>query len=389
MIAIVAVGYNRPDTMSCLLQSLTEADYCGDSVDLIVSVDRGNNQDSVIKVAESLEWIVGEKIIRKYEERQGLRKHILACGDLTEQYDAVVVLEDDLIVSPSFYKYVKEAVLFYEKDDRIAGISLYSYAANEFCDKVFQPVNNGYDTYMMQVAQSWGQCWTKSMWNRFREWNFSDCENLPERIADMPARIYRWGRTSWKKNFMAYIVSQDKYFVYPYVSFSTNRSEAGTHRDASTGDYQVTIVEGANIKELNFARFEDSIKYDVYFERINVQLLQDEYKNKRVCMDLYGLKSKFENYDILFSSQALPYKLIMSIGLSFRPMEINCYRLVEGRGVFMYDITKKSSFPTERDLKLNRFAQLEYNTIAANWHLALSYGIYGFFRAIKRRIWGQ
>ena len=117
-IAIVAVGYNRPDSMEQLLNTVVKADYANDKVDLIVSIDKGEKQNEIVKVAEKVEWLFGNKIIRAFPERQGLRKHIIQCGDLTEKYDAVVVLEDDLNVSEYFYTYVKQTLSFYEEDSK-------------------------------------------------------------------------------------------------------------------------------------------------------------------------------------------------------------------------------------------------------------------------------
>ena len=55
-IAIVAVGYNRPDSMNDLLKSIVKADYDSDRVDLIVSIDKGERQSEVISVAEQISW---------------------------------------------------------------------------------------------------------------------------------------------------------------------------------------------------------------------------------------------------------------------------------------------------------------------------------------------
>ena len=105
-VAIVAVGYNRPDSMENLLKSIVNAEYESDNVDLIISIDKGERHSQIIDVAKKVEWLHGNKTIRAFDERQGLRKHIIQCGDLTEQYDAVVVLEDDLEVSKYYYNYV-------------------------------------------------------------------------------------------------------------------------------------------------------------------------------------------------------------------------------------------------------------------------------------------
>ena len=93
--AIIAVGYNRPLEMKRLLDSLCQAQIGDIEVDLIISLDKSDKQEDLKKICEEIQWDHGEKIIRPFSERQGLRNHILQCGDLTDRYDAVIVLEDD------------------------------------------------------------------------------------------------------------------------------------------------------------------------------------------------------------------------------------------------------------------------------------------------------
>jgi len=379
MIAIVAVGYNRVESMKMLVQSICEADYDGDTVDFVISVDKGKNQSEIVKAVETIEWKYGNKIIRAFPEKQGLRKHILQCGDLTEKYDAVVVLEDDLLVSKAFYKYVKNAIGFYDEDRRIGGISLYSYAANEFANKPFTPAYNGYDTFIMQVAQSWGQCWTQRMWQEFRMWEYSDCESLPEGI-DVPACVYRWGATSWKKNYMAFLADQQKYFVYPYHSYTTNQTEIGTHNTFVTGDYQVILTKDQ--REWRFAPFDSAIQYDGYFERIAPELTDRSFVGKKVLFDLYGLRCRYEGADIVISHKRLPYCIISEIGLRYRPIEMNCFYLPQGKGLYVYDLHSPAKAPVKSD---NDYLMLEYFCINASWRVALQYAWFGFKRTVKRK----
>ena len=56
---------------------------------------------------------------------------MLQCGDISYEYGSVIVLEDDLFVSPFFYKYAVEAQEFYRDDNRIGGISLYNQPRQE------------------------------------------------------------------------------------------------------------------------------------------------------------------------------------------------------------------------------------------------------------------
>ena len=130
--AIVAVGYNRPDGMKRLLDSIGKATYNCDDVPLIISIDESNRSNEVESMATAFEWTHGIKEIRRFPERQGLRKHIVQCGDLSEKYGAVIILEDDLVVAEDFYTYVCAAHEKYGDEEEICGVALYSYGCNVF-----------------------------------------------------------------------------------------------------------------------------------------------------------------------------------------------------------------------------------------------------------------
>ena len=103
-ITLVVVGYNRADALRRVLRSLEKADYIYSDVRLVISLDYSGKED-VIQTAEGFVWKYGEKIVLRRPKRLGLRRHIISCGDLTEKYGAVMILEDDLYVSPDFYNY--------------------------------------------------------------------------------------------------------------------------------------------------------------------------------------------------------------------------------------------------------------------------------------------
>ena len=46
---IIVVGYNRPASMERLLDSLLKAEYFGDQVDLLISLDKGSKQPELIE----------------------------------------------------------------------------------------------------------------------------------------------------------------------------------------------------------------------------------------------------------------------------------------------------------------------------------------------------
>lgn len=335
---IIAIGYNRPDSMKRLLSALDNVNY-GDARDvlLIISIDNAGT-DSVEKVAKAFEWKHGEKKVITYEKRQGLRNHILNCGSYMEKFniDAVAVFEDDIIPSPAFYNYMKQTVEFYKDDDNIAGISLYTHLWNVNASMPFSPVSGFADIYFMQFAQSWGQIWMKKQWKRFAEWyknnneEFTVCDGVPDFVAG-------WPKTSWLKYHIRYCVENNKYFVYPYMSLATCFTDVGEHNGRHNTMYQVPIEHDYN-KVYNLEHLGDSsVVYDSFFEREKMANWIG-YDDKDVCLDLYATKHDFKGKRILVSTAEYPFKLVKSFALELKPHEENIRYEIKGNDIFVYEL---------------------------------------------------
>src|SRR4030043_1928352 len=122
--AIVVVAYNRPRSLERLLSSLRNAKKISNA-ELIISIDNKEPENIIIKnIADAFEWPYGDKKVIYQEKRLGLKQHVLQCGDLSQKYGSIIMLEDDLMVSPYFYDFAKKALEFYDGDDKIGGVSL-------------------------------------------------------------------------------------------------------------------------------------------------------------------------------------------------------------------------------------------------------------------------
>lgn len=376
--AVIIVAYNRPVETIRLLNSVKNAFYPKDkSVDLVLSVDKGEKQDEIVAACKDFKWKNGEYKIIKRSEKMGLRPHILSCGEMTAEYDGIILLEDDLIVSPNFYLYASLAMKFYDGDDRVAQISLYSYAVNEFCSRPFYPQPNEYDVYAMKVTQSWGQCWTRRMWAGFAASKYYGMATVPKR-RDLPGNINNWKENSWKKNFTNYIVDQNKYVIYPYRSFTSNYTVAGEHCKLDVPDYHV-VLQGGKKDSYAFAPLDRCVVYDQFFEREGLNL--DKYANKRVCVDLYASKTDFEGYDILISTNPKPYLLLDSYKLELKPHEMNLVYPAKGSDIFVYDLSVKDKIKKAS----NKYDMVRYDVGCIHWKRTLLHSLKGAVLAIRNR----
>jgi len=337
--AIVIIGYNRLPGLKRLVESLEKVDFDNrHDIHLIFSIDNSGKKE-VENYANDYNWPFGEKHVRTFPERQGLKKHILSCGDFTQKYDIVALLEDDLFVSDSFYHYAYQAADFYFDDDNIAGISLYGFQKNWLNWVLrFEPQKSDYDSYFLKVAQSWGQVWTNRKWSQFKEWynahsDFTKSDTIPEYLNT-------WPESSWLKYHDRYCIETNKYFVYPYVSISTNFSDSGEHSSQTSTDHQVELMYGK--KEYKFPDFSSSsIQYDEYMNRIGLgQYL--EIPEDELCVDFWGTKPKSQYKRYLLSLESKDYQVIKEFALSLRPIELSVMLGIQGKGIFLYDTNQTS-----------------------------------------------
>ena len=136
---------------------------------------------------------------------------------------------------------------------------------------------------------------------------------------------------------MRYIVDTDKYFVYPYVALSTNASDAGEHCSIPNNDFQISLLQGS--MEYRMPSFDEAVRYDVFFERVDIIKQLEEKYGKKVVLDLYGSKSEIQSTKgLLFSTKCWPYKKLQEIKLKLRPIEMNCLYPEIGMGIKVYDL---------------------------------------------------
>lgn len=377
--AIVAIGYNRPDSLHRLLRSIGQANYDREDITLVISLDYCNDQQKVIDVAEQFEWQHGKKIIRTHKANMGLRAHVLSCGDLALIYGGVIILEDDIVVSPAYYHYTFRAMNHYEGDPHIAGTALYSHAFNGYARQRFTPLHNGYDAFYAMFGVSWGQAWSASQWQQFRSWYDQHSGPLPYR-EDLPLSINTWGKKSWGKYFLHYQLDQKKYYVIPYCAVATCYADAGENIKSATLDHQ-TFLAINGPEEYRFPTFEESVHYDLFFENQDlVDVVREQYDlpdTAKILIDLYGLRAGSWKADYILTTRTLPYIQIGSYALHMRPIEMNVILRASGQGIRLYKVTKGQLMLSEKKID-HSYGRLNYEAEGMPWQSALKYG---FIRA--------
>lgn len=344
-IAIVCVAYNRTDSLGRLLTSLERA-YYPEPATLIISIDKSNT-DAVENMADGYHWPHGELRVAKHKENLGLRRHMLSLGKYFDEFDALIVLEDDVTVATSYYVYAQQCLSKYYGDSRIAGISLYSFAANYQTYLPFTPARSQFDVYLMNCAQSWGEVWMKPQWQAFMTWYEGHSDNF--NLEHLPQCLNQWSKSSWLKYHTRYCIEENKYFVYPYASMSTNNADPGVnHHGTSDTFFQAELLTTLQTDFRLPDAGECKVCYDGFFQPKHLgaylQLPDDE-----LCVDLFSNMPQCLYRHYLLSNRPLPYKIVRSYALQLRPVEMNIVCDRAGHELWLYDTTVSAPAPKAPD----------------------------------------
>ena len=367
--AIVVVAYNRARSLNRLLHSLDGANYDDQNVSLVICIDYADSEANreVKKIASEFVWRHGEKSVIAQAENLGLRKHVLACGDLSEKYGSIIMLEDDLTVGPEFYRYSKAALNFVSQDGEIGGVSLYDHRTNFVCRLPFAPLYDGHNNYYLQIASSWGQAWTSQQWRAFKNWYSGLDENEQKKVPDqapIPTVVINWPATSWLKYFIWYLAANQKFFLYPRFSHSTNHADAGANIHKGTVAWQVPLTMCQ--KTFTFSKLDESMAvYDSFFEVLPSRLkkLADNLSEFDFEVDLYGTKrlNAIRSTHLLSSRPCSSAK--HRFNLTIKPLEANFVGTTNSDGqeqVFSLGAAKDFDGSSVSKLSYRNFRVLQY-----------------------------
>ncbi len=238
---IVVVGHSRPAATARLLDSVARADVDAD-VTLVVSIDHGagataRRSAEVAEVADAFEWPHGPKV-RLDHDGVGLVGHFHRVGDLTDEHDAIVVLEDDLLVGKGFHRWARATLPMFD-DDRIAGASLAAPWFDGFRHHRFEPIDDGTDAFFAQVPWYDGMVFTRQAWRAYRAGHDGAAS------ARIPAAFDELDDDEWFPDLVRYLVASDRQWLLPRAAQATGTGAPGVHFEQPTDWFQSELATDA------------------------------------------------------------------------------------------------------------------------------------------------
>jgi hypothetical protein len=298
--------YNRPRHTRQTVEALLANAEASESL-LYIFSDAPKDAAASKAVAEVREYvknISGFKSVSIIERESnfGLARSIIdGVSSVCNEHGRVVVLEDDIVVSRYFLKFMNDALAFYEHDERVISIGGYQYPV-----KATLP-----ETFFLKCADCWGWATWKRGWDLFEADGRVLLQDLTQRkltrhfdfdgsypYTRMLRNQIKGRNNSWAIRWYASAFLNDKLTLYPGRSLVLNigYDGSGTHC-TPTNTFKSDIsdipvkVEMTAVEENSFARRQHVRLYRIGWLQMPVKIMRKLTHMVRQAMCKNGARS--------------------------------------------------------------------------------------------------
>lgn len=241
---ILLFTYNRPVHTRLTVESLQKNALANDS-ELVIFSDapkKAEDEASVQQVRNYLRTVDKFKSVTIIEREQnyGLANNIIdGVTGMLAKNERVIVLEDDLLTSPYFLKYMNEALEMYQFDEQVLSIHAYNYPVKQQVPTTFfliDPGSLGWGT--------WSNRWKDyekdgaKLYKELQEKGLTAAMNYDNTYPFTTILEYQIAgkNSSWVIRWYAYALIHSKLTLYPGKSlvFHMGNDGTGTHEGSSS-----------------------------------------------------------------------------------------------------------------------------------------------------------
>ncbi len=245
---VVLFVYNRPEHTRRTLEALAKNELASESL-LYIYADglNANATDEPRRLVEQTREVIREKrwckevTIIESPENKGLARSIEeGVTQVINQHGRIIVLEDDVITSPGFLRYMNEALDIYQDDERVVHISGYMFPVNKKLP----------NTFFYNTASCWGWATWRRAWqyyeqdaikllvgitesNRESEFNIEGTFPFLEHLRMNTTGEIRTWAVKWYASFFL----KNGFALHPYPSLTNNIGNDGSGINSGDTDY--------------------------------------------------------------------------------------------------------------------------------------------------------
>lgn len=276
---IILFVYNRLEHVKSTITALKRNYLACDSILYIFSDNYKNDKDKkhVKAVREYLRSIDGFNEVRIIERKKnfGLFESITSgVTEVIKEHGKVIVLEDDLITSKYFLKFMNEALDFYENEEKVDSVSGYSLNID---------IKDLQETFFLRFGESYSWATWQRSWKNFEydadkllnkirnnnleyKFNFEDGYNFMALLEEQSKRK----NYSWAILWCAKIFADNKLTLFPSKSLvkSVGHDGSGTNCPelSDNDDLFITDLSSDPVKIGNINVEETILAYNLYAE---------------------------------------------------------------------------------------------------------------------------
>ena len=292
---IVLFTYNRLQHTKQTIEALQKNVYASDS-ELFIYSDAPKNEKAVLEVQTVRDYLHSINGFKKItiigrNENWGLARNIIdGVTSIVNKYGKIIVLEDDIVTSKYFLKYMNDALKIYEDEPQVMAVS--GYTANIRLSDVPE-------TFFLPWTSCWGWATWKRVWDNF--------ERNPEKLIAQFTKedIYKfnldnsynfWAQVvdnangklfTWAVFFYATVFAQDGLVLYSAKNLSKNIGFDGTGEHCGKDDN----FSNAGVSEFSVDLFTSTnIKCNTVAASKIKKLYQNNYRNFKFFYRLSALK---------------------------------------------------------------------------------------------------
>ena len=243
---IVIFSYNRPAHLRRVLEALAQNELANES-ELFIYCDGAKDTATSEQIAavnenrKEAHSATGFKSLTVVERPKniGLRANIVgAVTEIVNRYGRIITLEDDIITSPGFLRFMNDALEFYKDEERVMHVSAYFYKNNKTLP----------ETFFYQVPYpgggwgTWARAWkyysddTESLYkywsSRWDDFNIFGGTSLQQQLEDN----YTGKLNTWFIKWYAVMRQKNGLSLFPKKSFTTNIGFDGSGSNCSVSN---------------------------------------------------------------------------------------------------------------------------------------------------------
>jgi hypothetical protein len=296
-LAIAIFAYNRPTHLRKLLLSLRDNPNIQE-IEIYLFIDGPRNSTAhelclaVLNVAKEFETEL-ELQIKSNLENSGLSRSIRNGLDLLFQdYEKLIILEDDLVLSPDFISFMIKCLKKFQHNEMISSISGYSYPIGD----------SGSLGYLLPGGDCWGWATWKDRWTDIN-WDskslLADIRNSKrEKVFNLNGAYDYTGMLidselglidSWAIYWHASMFIKGKFTYYPIRTLVVNQGMdgSGTHFKSPESGIAVEIALADSAPEVDLGAKDLSSEMTAYTQ---------SRKSSKIKIAAYNLKRRFRRF---------------------------------------------------------------------------------------------